>query len=191
MPQPTLADKLTEAQREADALNEQLAKAQSALNAALAAEDYPEADRHKQKADALREPVLVANAHVAALTAGAQELQRQQQADQRAAQEREQREQAKGLFEDAQHREAEAEDEVGQCLAELAAAWGALHRVMDAAFAAEQRQRQARLDGWQTGVAAGVWHPEMPRPALPNRVQALIEHSPLLTQVRRTPQLPR
>jgi len=186
----TLNDRLGEARKEAAELREQLAHAESDLTAALEDQDYPAAERHKKTADELRQPVLIAEAHVKALIAGVQELEAHRQAEQRAAQLREQQEQARRQFEEATAREAAAMDEMDEHLAQLRAAYGALRQIVGDAIAAQQRAGQARLDAHHTGVAAGIWPQDAATPAMPNRASAYLDYSPVLLQIMRTPDLP-
>ncbi|MFJ9903930.1 hypothetical protein ACIRVK_13665 [Streptomyces sp. NPDC101152] len=185
-----LQEKLAEARKEAQALRERLEGAEFELNKALEAKDYVTADRHKKAADEVREPLLVADAHVKALLAGVQELDQHRQAEQRAAQERQRREQAQRQFEEASAVEAEAMDEMDARIAEARAAYAALRQTMADAMAAQQRAGQARLEAHDWGKAAGYWAPDAARPALPNRATVLVEHNQVLSLVWRTPDLP-
>ncbi|MFF7884306.1 hypothetical protein ACH40F_29195 [Streptomyces sp. NPDC020794] len=187
---PTLNERLAEAQREAAGLREQLAHAESDLAVALEDQDYAAAERLKKVADELRQPALIAGAHVAALIAGVQELEAHRAAEQRASQLREQQEQARRQFEEATAREAAAMDEMDEHLAQLRAAYGALRQIVGDAIGAQQRAGQARLDAHHTGMAAGIWAPDSAPPAMPNRATAYIDYSPVLLQIMRNPDLP-
>ncbi|TKA11747.1 hypothetical protein [Actinacidiphila oryziradicis] len=190
MTAPKLNERLEQARKEAKGLREQLAFAESDLAKALEDRDYAAAEDHKKAADELRQPVLIAEAHVKALIAGAQELEAHRAAEQRATQEREQREQAGRQFEEATAREAQAMDEMNQHLAQLREAYVALRQIVSEAIAAQQRAGQARLDSHHAGIGAGIWAQDMPQPALPNHASVLIDYSPVLLQIMQNPQLP-
>ncbi|MDU8998204.1 hypothetical protein [Streptomyces mirabilis] len=187
---PTLNERLAEAQREATGLRAQLENAEVELANALEDQDYATAERIKKTADELRQPVLIAEAHVKALIAGVQELEAHRAAEQRASQLRDQQEQARRQFEEATAREAAAMDEMDQHLAQLKAAYAALRQIVGDAIAAQQRAGQARLDAHSTGVAAGIWAQDSARPSLPNRATAYIDYSPVLMQIMQNPDLP-
>ncbi|WP_328746405.1 hypothetical protein OHT57_12705 [Streptomyces sp. NBC_00285] len=186
----TLNERLAEAKHEAEGLREQLAHAETDLAAALEDQDFAAAERHKTTAEELRQPVLIAEAHVRALAEGVQELEAHRAAEQRAAQERVQREQAQTQFEEATAREAAAMEEMDEYLAQLRAAYGALRQIVGDATAAQQRAGQARLDAHYAGIAAGIWPQDAATPAMPNRASAYLDYSPVLLQIMRTPDLP-
>ncbi|MFE2684037.1 hypothetical protein [Streptomyces mirabilis] len=183
---PTLNERLAEAQREATGLREQLAHAESDLAIALEDADYVAAERHKKTADELRQPALIADAHVKALIAGVQELEAHRAAEQRAAQLRDQQEQGRRQFEEATAREAAAMDEMDQHLAQLKAAYGALRQIVEDAFGAQQRAGQARIEAHTAGINAGIWPQDAAPPAMPNRATAYVDYSPVLMQIMRT-----
>lgn len=185
----TLNERLAEAQREATDLRTQLANAEHDLNQALEEKDYAAAERLKHKADELRQPVLIAEAHARALTEGVQELERHRAEEQRAAAERERREQADVQYHRARQAEAEAMEDVNRYLAELPAAYTALRQVMQAAIEAEQRWGNARREAHAAGVTAGHIDPGLPVPPRPNLATVKIEHHQLLAEIWRTPKL--
>ncbi|MFC9631411.1 hypothetical protein ACFTY8_19470 [Streptomyces mirabilis] len=187
---PTLNERLAEAQREATGLREQLAHAESDLAVALEDQDYAAAERLKKTADELRQPTLIAGAHVAALIAGVQELEAHRVAEQRAAQERERREQGQRQLEEATAREAAAMDEMDEHLAQLRAAYGALRQIVGDAIGAQERAGQARIEAHTAGINAGIWPQDMAPPAMPNRATAYFDSTPILLQIMRTPDLP-
>lgn len=186
----TLNDRLAEARKEAAGLRERLAHAESDLAIALEDQDYAAAEGLKKTADELRQPVLIAEAHVKALLEGVQELEAHRQAEQRAAQERDRREQGQRQFEEATAREAAAMDEMDENLAQLRAAYGALRQIAGDAIGAQERAGQARREAHTAGINAGIWPPDMAPPAMPNRATAYLDYSPILLQIMRTPDLP-
>lgn len=186
----SLAERLEQAQREAQALRERLSHAEHERDVAVAEQRYADAERAKAAADEAREPLLVAQAHVQALQAGIAELQRHREDEQRAQAERERREQAEVLFEQAKAREAEALDDAQRLLAEVSVTYSALVEAMNAAVEVESRIYQARLDAWDTGKTAGHIPQEMARPSRPNMASSRFEQNPVLTQILRNPRLP-
>jgi hypothetical protein len=187
---PSLAERLAEAQREAQALNEKLSHAEHEQALAVEEKRFGDAERAKAAADEVREPLLVAQAHVQALQAGIAELERHRVEEQRAQAERERREQAEAHFQTSRAAEAEAEEEMRRLVAEVSAAYGALVQTMQAAQQAEQRLSQARLDVHEWGKAAGHFVQDAPRPSRPNFATARFEHTPVLAHVLREPHLP-
>jgi hypothetical protein len=181
-----LAEKTAEAQRDAQALREKLEEAELRLNEALEDRRYADAETLKQRVDALREPVLIADAHLTALRAGLAALQAQQEADQQAAADRARRDQADVLMEAARTREAAARDDVERLLAEMPVAYAELRRMIAEAEAAQLQVQQAQADFHHAGVAAGHIDPAAPLPWGWNRATAWIEASPVLMTIRRT-----
>lgn len=181
-----LATKMAEAQHEARALHEQLAQAELELSEALEDRRYADAETLKQRVDALRQPVLIADAHVTALDAGMAALRAQQEADQRASVDRERKAQAESLMEIARGKEAEARDDVERLLAEIPVAYRELRRLMAEAEDAQNRTAQAMVDFHHSGIAAGHIDPTVPAPWGWNRATAWIESNPALITVRRT-----
>lgn len=181
----TLTSALDEAQRKARELREQLAVAESDLAVALEDQRYSDADLAKARADDLRQPVLIAEAHVQALMAGQAELQRHREDEQRATQQRIAREQATVQFQAATEREALATEEVQQLMAEVPVALTALQDTMRAALDAQHRVHQARNDAHLAGQAAGIWDPTLPLPAAPNMASSRFDGDPLWAQIMR------
>lgn len=185
----TLAAKLAAARREAQEQRRQLETAEQDLAVALDERRYADAEKLKDTVDGLRQPVLIADAHVQALQAGVDALAAQQEADRRAQADRERREQAEGLMETARARQAEATDDVERLLQEIPVAFQELRRLMDEAEAAQVRAAQAMVDFHHAGVAAGHIDQGAPPPWGWNRATAWIEASPVLMAVRRTDHL--
>jgi chromosome segregation ATPase len=186
----TLEQKLAEATREADSLRDQLAAVDSELNQALEDRRYgDETEGLKHDADALRQSLYIADATVTALQAAVQQLADHQAAQQRAAFERDRKDQALGQYDQAKQREAAAEEGLDRFMAEIAPSWGALADTMIAAIDAERRITQARRDAHETGKVAGHFHPDSPIPAGVNRASALIENNRVLVEVLRNPRL--
>jgi hypothetical protein len=181
----TLNEALTEASRTAKELREQLAVAESDLALAIEDKRYADAEQHKAAADALRQPVLIAEAHVTALMAGQDELRRHREEEQRATQLRVAREQATVQFQAATEREADATEEVQRLMAEVPVALAALQDCMRSALDAQRRIHMARNDAHTAGIAAGVWAPDMPLPAAPNMASSRFETDPLWIAVMR------
>ena len=188
-PTVTLDERLTAARREADDLRDQLAAADSKLNEALEDRRYGDAEGLQHAADALRQPVFIAQAHVTALEAAAEQLAQHQREQQLAAQARDRRDQALGMYERAREQEAEALEDLDRALSEVPAAYRALVLCMQAAIQAEQAVGQARSDGHSTGTVAGLLPEGMPRPVPPNKASARFAASHLLTQILQNPQL--
>lgn len=181
-----LATKMAEARRDARALHEQLAQAELELREALEDRRYADAETLKQRVDELRQPVLIADAHVTALDAGMAALRAQQQADQQAAADRERKAQAEGLMDIARGKEAEARDDVERLLAEIPVAYRELRRLMAEAVDAQNRAAQAMVDFHHAGIAAGHIDQGAPAPWGWNRASVWIESNPALMTVRRT-----
>lgn len=186
---PTLDQRLAEARREAEALRDRLAVADSELAEALEDRRYGDAETLKHAADELRQPLFIAEAHVKALEAAVQQLADHEAEHQRAQQARERRDQAAGMHERAREQEAEAMEDLDRALAEVPAAYRALVLIMQAAIQAERAVGQARYDGHSTGITAGLLPEGMPRPVPPNKASAKFDANPLLIQILKNPQL--
>lgn len=187
MPEQTLNERLTAAQREADALREQLCDAEFKQNAAVTAQDFAAAEEHKRRADAAREPLLIAEAHVRALTEGVQALDAHRMAEQQAEQLRQQREAAKAQYETFTAEEAEAVEQVQRYLAEVGAGYAAIRQAMTEAVAAEDRVDQARAKKWQAGVLAALLPEDYPRPRRSHMASTRFDNSQMLSLIQRTP----
>jgi hypothetical protein len=185
----TLDQRLAEARQEADTLRDQLAAADSALAEALEQRDYATAEGLKHAADQLRQPLFIAEAHVKALEAAVQQLADHEAEQQRAAQARDRRDQAAGMYERAREQEAEAMEDLDRALAEVGPMYAALAMTMQAAIQAERAVGQARYDGHSTGITAGLLPEGMPRPVPPNKASARFDANPLLVQILKNPQL--
>jgi hypothetical protein len=189
VPTITLTERLDQARREAGDLRDQLAVADSELNEALERRDYAAAEGLKLAADALRQPLYISAATVTALEAAVKQLADHEAEQQRAAFERDRRDQAAAQHLQAREREAEAEEDLSRFLAEVPAAWGALADAMLSAIDAEQRVAQARRDAHSTGIVAGHFDPGLPVPVGPNRASARFESNRCLVEILRNPRL--
>jgi chromosome segregation ATPase len=185
----TLDDRLTAARREAGDLRDQLAAADSKLSQALEDRRYGDAEGLRDAADALRQPLYIAEATVTALEAAVKQLADHEAEQQRATQERDRRDQALGMYERAREQEAEALEDLDRALAEVPAAYRALVLTMQAAIQAERAVGQARYDGHSTGTVAGLLPEGMPRPVPPNKASAKFDANPLLVQILKNPNL--
>jgi hypothetical protein len=105
VPTITLTERLDQARREAGDLRDQLAVADSELNEALERRDYAAAEGLKLAADALRQPLYISAATVTALEAAVKQLADHEAEQQRAAFERDRRDQAAAQHLQARERE--------------------------------------------------------------------------------------
>jgi len=185
----TLNARLDQARREADALGDQLAHADSELAEALERRDYAAAEGLKHAADELRQPHFIALANVTALEAAVQQLAEHEAEQQRAAQARDRRDQAAGMYERAREQEAEAMEDLDRCLAEVGPMYAALAMTLQAAIQAEQAVGQARRDAHSTGTVAGLLPEGMPMPVNPNKASARFDRVAVLVEILKNPRL--
>ncbi|WP_327069260.1 hypothetical protein [Kitasatospora sp. NBC_01302] len=185
----TLNEQLNLAQREAGGLRDRLSRAETDLAEALEERRYADAETLKGTADSLRQPAMIAQAHVQALETAVRALQEHQEQEERAARERQRRDQAAAMYEQAREAEAAALDDVARHMAEVPVAYEALQQAMAAAMAAEIRVGGARRDAHTAGVGAGHLPADYPVPPIPNNARARFEQHPLLGQILRNPRL--
>ncbi|MFE3522232.1 hypothetical protein ACFXOD_11660 [Streptomyces sp. NPDC059161] len=187
--QPGLDGRLQEARLDAQELNRQLHQAEAGLQTALDEKRYAEAEDLKKAANALREPLLIAEAHVQALEAGVQALREHQQAEERAQREREAREQAAAAHGAALVDEQAAVEEMQSCTAEWEPAYQALRQAIAGARAAEERIYRARVSKHAAGIASGRLPEGYPTPSRAGIVAGRIEASQILSLIWRTERL--
>ena len=185
----TLTERLAQARREADDLRDRLAVADSELAEALEDRRYGDAEGLKQAADELRQPVYIAQAHVQALEAAVEQLAAHEREQLRAAQERDRRDQAAAMYEQAREREAETMEDLDRCLAEVGPMYAALALTMQAAIQAERAVGQARRDAHSTGTVAGLLPEGMPMPVDPNKASARFDRVAVLVEILKNPRL--
>ncbi|MDJ0341788.1 hypothetical protein [Streptomyces sp. PH10-H1] len=186
---PTLAEQHAHAQQTAAELRLQLETAEADQREAVENQDFERAAEAKGRADEVREPLLISQAHATALAAGLAALEEHRRAEQQATRDREQREQAAGLYDEARAREAASQDDVQRLMAEVSAALDAVRQVMREALAAEQSLTQARQDGHSAAVAAGLIDLQHPAPAPASNVRNRFEGDQLLRAILHNQQL--
>ncbi|QMU78887.1 hypothetical protein GXW83_27480 [Streptacidiphilus sp. PB12-B1b] len=185
----TLEQRLEQARHDAEQLREKLSEAEFQQQAAVAEKRYDDAAKHKAAGDAVREPLLIADAHVQALAAGIGELARHRAEEDRARQERERREQASAAYDRFKAEEAQALDDLGRLKAEIKATYAALRQTIGEAITAEQRAGQARQFAWEQGLVAGQLPEGYPRPPRMNDFASRVSGTGLAALVQRTPDL--
>lgn len=185
---PTLNEKLAAAQLEEQELRRRLHVAETARDQAVTEGRYADAERLKTEANDIREPLLIAEAHVQALRAGVDAMNAHLEAERQAQAEREAREQASAEH-DAAIEAERVEVEVAQRLwAEVEPAWGALVQVLQAVRAADARLYSTQVAKHSSGVRSGRLHPQHPAPSSQHLYSSRIEANEALAFVLRHPQ---
>lgn len=181
---PDLNGRLAEARSEAEKVRGELSKAENDLAAAVDRGDYPAAEKAKQRVEALRPHMALADASVKALAEAMAALDTQRQAEQAEAQRQAREEAARRVIDEAVAAEREAEESANRHMAEALAGLEAVRASLQAAKQAEQdggnarraaAQAQADLGG-PVGVAG-------PRIVSPSWASGRIERSTLLLAI--------
>lgn len=185
---PDLHGRLAEARTEAEKVRGDFSKAENDLAAAIEREDYPAADEAKQRVEALRPHMALADAGVKALTDALAALDAQRRQEQAAAQRQVREEAAQRVVNEAMASEREAEETARRHLAEALAGLEAVRVSLLAAKQAEQAGGQARREvaTAQAELTGGTVPPYI---ATPNWASARIDRSPLLVALLRGQEL--
>lgn len=179
---PDLNGRLAEARTQAEQVRGDLSKAENELAAALEREDYPAAEKAKQRISELRPHMALADSTVNALTGALAALDAERQQEQAAAQRQAREEAAQRVYNEATAAEREAEESARRHMAEALAGIEAVRVSLQAAKQAEQAggsarraaaQAQTELGGGPGGVAGPVV-------ASPNWVGSRIDRSAVL-----------
>jgi chromosome segregation ATPase len=181
-PQPSLAQRLAEAQKAAGEPARRVGDLERAKADAIAREDGAELDRIRAELAAAREEHAITQGTVTGLAAALADAQRRQAEDDQAAQQQGQRDDARRRIDAARDREAEALSELDAEVETMWAALEAVRRSFARGKALEFAAGQARTDAHLARVILGE-APAGMRMNAPNKMSALIEYHPELRAV--------
>jgi hypothetical protein len=184
MTAPDLHGRLADARTEAEKVRGDLSKAENALAAAVERGDYPAAEEAKQRVEALRPHMALADASVRALTDALAALDAQRQQEQAAAQRQAREEAAQRAYNEAVAAEREAEEAANRHMAEALAGLEAVRVSLQAAKQAEQAGGNARRAAVQAQaeLTGGTPPPTVITPAW---ASARIDRSQVLVAILR------
>lgn len=179
---PTLAERLAEAERAAEAPARRVAELDLALRAALERSDYSSAETLKNELADARTEHGIAAAAVSGLRGAIAEVDRQKAEDSRVIQAQRQADAARRLLADARRLEREALDELDSEIALTWAGVAAVRRAYLHCLELEQSAGHARAEQIQARVALGEVEPGM-RAVTPNKASVLQDQFAVIREV--------
>lgn len=179
-PQPSLAQRLAEAQQAAQEPARRTAELEGTLRDALERQDYATAQAVKDELAEARREAAIANAAVTALSTAIAEIGRQQAEDNRAIQLQQQRDAAQQRINEMTRREKELLAELDADVAALWAGLEAVKRTYQHALSLEWETGQARREIHQARVELGEAQPVTRGITAPNKASILADHDPVI-----------
>lgn len=184
---PELAERLAAAQAAVEGPRQQVAELTAALQAAVGRQDYAEAARLQEQLPAAREALALAEVDVRVITERAQALAAETDAERRAVDEQQQRDEAQRTIAHAQEAGARARAQVDAAITEMWEHVTAAQEALNRALSWEPATREHAQRIIQANHVLGKYPPGHPGPAPARytRASALVEGDELARLISR------
>jgi chromosome segregation ATPase len=179
---PSLAERLTEAQKTAEPLLQRVAGLEQAKADAIAREDGSALERIKDELGEAREAAAIARADVTALQTVIAEVERQHAEDNRVVQDQQQRAAARERYAVAQQQERELSEELDAAIAATITGLEATKRTHQHAVQLQGDIWRARTEMLQARVVLGE-APAGSQAVAPNKASILADRYPVIREL--------